>query len=112
MPDQTISPAASATSCNSDTGSLIKTYAFQMPDDVERALADNAVASAAWRATPMADRLDCYGRLAMTFRNRSEPLAGCGAVGRHARKAVRRRQLARDGRQWGRRGPSAVQDRS
>lgn len=75
MPDQNMSPAAGATSRNPANGSLIKTFAFQTSEDVERTLAENAAAFATWRATPIADRLHCYRRLAKMLRDRSETLA-------------------------------------
>ncbi|WP_144147335.1 NAD-dependent succinate-semialdehyde dehydrogenase [Paraburkholderia sp. BCC1884] len=60
---------------NPSTGELIKSYPFQTPDEVENTLASNAQAARVWRATPMAERVNCYRRLAATLRDRSEALA-------------------------------------
>ena len=65
----------SAITRNPATGDLIKTYDFQTPDEIERLLADHAAAAKIWRATPIAERVECYLRLASTLRSRAETLA-------------------------------------
>ncbi|RFU49913.1 NAD-dependent succinate-semialdehyde dehydrogenase [Paraburkholderia sp. DHOC27] len=64
-----------AVSRNPSNGELIKTYPFQSPEQVEKVLADNAVAARIWRSTSMEERVACYRRLAATFRRQSESLA-------------------------------------
>src|SRR5450830_262952 len=68
-------PAAHAVSRNPATGELIATYAFQTPAEVERLLDDNAAAYRMWRATPMAERVATYRRLADALRQNTENLA-------------------------------------
>jgi succinate-semialdehyde dehydrogenase len=68
-------PAANAVSRNPATGELIATYAFQTPAEVERLLDDNAAAYRLWRATPMAERVAAYRRLAEALRQNAEDLA-------------------------------------
>ena len=68
-------PAANAVSRNPATGELIATYAFQTPAEVERLLDDNAAAYRLWRATPMAERVAAYRRLAEALRQNAENLA-------------------------------------
>jgi len=68
-------PAANAVSRNPATGELIATYAFQTPAEVERLLDDNAAAYRMWRATPMAERVATYRRLAEALRQNAENLA-------------------------------------
>ncbi|UIN35035.1 NAD-dependent succinate-semialdehyde dehydrogenase [Methylobacterium oryzae] len=75
MPDQALEPARGATSRNPADGSLIATYPFQTAEAIESTLAGCAAAYATWRATPMEERVACYGRLAATLRARAEPLA-------------------------------------
>ena len=67
-------PANSAISRNPATGEFIATYPFQTPDEVELMLDDNA-AFRLWRATPMAERIATYRRLAAALRKKSESLA-------------------------------------
>lgn len=71
----TISTANVATSRNPATGELIATYPFQTQSDVEQLLDVNAAAFRLWRATPMAERVSAYRRLAAILRERSEPFA-------------------------------------
>ncbi|MFP3849442.1 NAD-dependent succinate-semialdehyde dehydrogenase [Pseudomonas sp. W5-01] len=71
----TISTANVATSRNPATGELIATYPFQTQSDVEQLLDVNATAFRLWRATPMAERVSAYRRLAAILRERSEPFA-------------------------------------
>jgi succinate-semialdehyde dehydrogenase len=75
MLHEKMNPAAGAISRNPASGELIATYPFQTPEEVERTLAAGAVAFQRWRATPMADRLGCYRRLAAKLRERSEAIA-------------------------------------
>ena len=75
MDDRHLDASSNAISRNPATGALIASYPFQTSDAVERTLAESAAAFATWRATPMVDRLDRYGRLAATLRGRSEALA-------------------------------------
>src|SRR6516164_3587188 len=75
MPDENRNPAAGAISRNPASGELIATYPFQTPGEVERTLAEGAAAFAIWRATRMADRVECYRRLATTLRERTEAIA-------------------------------------
>src|SRR5262245_12740778 len=75
MPDENLSPAAGAISRNPASGELIATYPFHTPEEVERTLAMGSAAYQRWRATPMADRVGCYRRLAAALRERSEALA-------------------------------------
>ncbi len=75
MSNQTADPTPGAISRNPATGALIATYPFQTADEIERVLVANKAAFERWRATAMADRAACYGRLAATLRDRSEPLA-------------------------------------
>ena len=75
MPDENRNPAAGAISRNPASGELIATYPFQTPEEVERTLAAGAAAFQRWRATPMADRISCYRRLAAKLRERSEAIA-------------------------------------
>jgi succinate-semialdehyde dehydrogenase len=75
MPDQKMNPAAGAISRNPASAELIATYPFHTPEEVERTLAMGSAAYQRWRATPMADRLGCYLRLAATLRERSETIA-------------------------------------
>jgi succinate-semialdehyde dehydrogenase len=67
--------AAGGVSRNPANDEPIATYAFQTPDDVERLLERNAAAFRLWRATPMAERVAAYHRLASTLRDRQEALA-------------------------------------
>ncbi|MFP3922314.1 NAD-dependent succinate-semialdehyde dehydrogenase [Pseudomonas sp. W5-36] len=71
----TISTANVATSRNPATGELIATYLFQTQAEVEQLLDVNAAAFRLWRATPMAERVSAYRRLAAILRERSEPFA-------------------------------------
>lgn len=64
-----------ATSRNPATGELIATYAFQTQSEVEQLLDANGAAFRLWRATPMAERVLAYRRLAATLRERSESFA-------------------------------------
>jgi succinate-semialdehyde dehydrogenase len=66
---------AVATSRNPANGELIATYAFQTPSEVEQLLDANAAAFRLWRATPMAERVAAYRRLAVTLRERADLLA-------------------------------------
>jgi len=68
-------PAANAVSRNPTTGELIAAYTFQTPAEVERLLDDNAAAYRMWRATPMAERVATYRRLAEALRHNAEDLA-------------------------------------
>lgn len=68
-------PNVNAVSRNPATGGLIATYAFQTPAEVERLLDDNAAAYRLWRATPMAERVATYRRLAEALRQNAENLA-------------------------------------
>ncbi|WP_296306197.1 NAD-dependent succinate-semialdehyde dehydrogenase [Pseudomonas sp.] len=70
-----ISTANVATSRNPATGELIATYLFQTQAEVEQLLDVNAAAFRLWRATPMAERVSAYRRLAAILRERSEPFA-------------------------------------
>ena len=74
MPDLHL-PAESTVSRNPATGELIRTYAFQTPDGVERMLREHAAAVKLWRTTAMTSRVNCYRRLASTLRDRRESLA-------------------------------------
>ena len=69
------SAATAAISRNPATGELIETYPFQTAAEVEQTLASCAAAYTTWRRVGLAERLACYGRLAATLRDRSEPLA-------------------------------------
>lgn len=64
-----------AVSRNPATGEVIATYAFQTPAQVERLLDDSASSFRLWRATPMAERVAAYHRLAAILRQRKEALA-------------------------------------
>jgi succinate-semialdehyde dehydrogenase len=64
-----------ATSRNPATGELIATYPFQTQSEVEQLLDANGAAFRLWRATPMAERVLAYHRLAATLRERSESFA-------------------------------------
>ena len=64
-----------ATSRNPATGELIATYPFQTQSEVEQLLDANGAAFRLWRATPMAERVLAYRRLATTLRERSESFA-------------------------------------
>lgn len=75
MSSPTPSAATAAISRNPATGELIETYPFQTPEEIERTLASSAAAYATWRGVGLDERLACYGRLAATLRDRSEPLA-------------------------------------
>ncbi len=75
MSNETADPASSAISRNPATGALIATYPFQTANEIEHVLVANRAAFERWRATAMADRAACYGRLAATLRDRSESLA-------------------------------------
>jgi succinate-semialdehyde dehydrogenase len=75
MSQLNINSAVNAVSRNPATGELIATYAFQTPAEVERLLEDNATAFSMWRATPMAERVATYRRLAQALRKNSEDLA-------------------------------------
>ncbi|MGA7808905.1 NAD-dependent succinate-semialdehyde dehydrogenase [Bradyrhizobium sp.] len=75
MKHQKIEPAAAAISRNPATGAVLATYPFMTPADVEQTLARNALAAKLWRETPMAERVKCYQRLAVTLRETSEVLA-------------------------------------
>ncbi len=68
-------PSSSAISRNPATGVLIATYPFQTADEIEHMLFANKVAAEHWRGMTLADRAALYARLAMTLRERSEPLA-------------------------------------
>ncbi|MEX6678278.1 NAD-dependent succinate-semialdehyde dehydrogenase [Pseudomonas sp. W2Oct36] len=70
-----ISTANVATSRDPATGELIATYLFQTQAEVEQLLDVNAAAFRLWRATPMAERVSAYRRLAAILRERSEPFA-------------------------------------
>ncbi|ALM86023.1 NAD-dependent succinate-semialdehyde dehydrogenase [Bordetella sp. N] len=76
MSQTNTNPASNAVSRNPATGELIATYAFQNPAEVERLLEDNASAYRLWRATPMAERVATYRRLADAMRQDAENLAG------------------------------------
>jgi succinate-semialdehyde dehydrogenase len=67
--------ATGAVSRNPATDELIATYPYQTPDEVEATLSENKIAFGIWRATPMAERVAAYRRLASTLRDRSEVLA-------------------------------------
>jgi succinate-semialdehyde dehydrogenase len=67
--------ATSAVSRNPATDELIAIYPYQTPDEVESTLRANSAAFGLWRATPMAERVAAYRRLASTLRDRSESLA-------------------------------------
>lgn len=75
MSNSNTKTSPSPVSRNPANGELIESYPFQSPVDVERILDENAVAFRLWRATPMAERVAAYRRLAATFRDRSEVLA-------------------------------------
>ena len=66
---------AGATSRNPATGELIASYPFDTAEQVERLLDDNAAAQRLWRATPMAERVATYRRLAAALREKSDSLA-------------------------------------
>jgi succinate-semialdehyde dehydrogenase len=70
-----IDAAAKTISRNPATGAVIAEYPYQTPAEIERTLAANAMAAKVWRATPMAERVACYRRLAVTFRSRGDALA-------------------------------------
>ena len=74
--EKTADPASNAISRNPATGALIEVYPFKSAEEIERILAASAAAYATWRATPLAERVACYRRLAGTLRRRAEPLAG------------------------------------
>jgi len=67
--------ATGAVSRNPATDELIATYPYQTADEVEATLRENAGAFRLWRATPMAERVAAYRRLASTLRERSDELA-------------------------------------
>lgn len=64
-----------ATSRNPATGELIATYPFQTQSEVGQLLDANGAAFRLWRATPMAERVLAYRRLAATLREGSESFA-------------------------------------
>jgi succinate-semialdehyde dehydrogenase len=64
-----------AVSRNPANGELINLYPFYTSDQIEHALAENAAAAKTWRATPIAERVKCYRRLATALRDRMEHLA-------------------------------------
>lgn len=75
MLDQVQGAPPGAISRNPTTGALLATYPFQAADEIERLLAASAAAYANWRATPLAERVACYHRLAATLRDRADVLA-------------------------------------
>jgi succinate-semialdehyde dehydrogenase len=75
MKHQMIQPAAASVTRNPATGELLMTYPHQTPAEIEGILAKNSAAAKVWRATPMEERVRCYGRLAKTLRGTSELLA-------------------------------------
>jgi succinate-semialdehyde dehydrogenase len=75
MKQQQIDAAAGTISRNPATGTVIAKYPYQTPAEIERTLAANAMAAKVWRATPMAERVACYRRLAATFRSQADALA-------------------------------------
>ena len=75
MSSPTPSAATAAISRNPATGEMIETYPFQTAEEIERTLASSAAAYETWRGVGLDERLACYGRLAATLRDRSEPLA-------------------------------------
>jgi len=75
MKQQQIDAAVGTISRNPATGAVIAEYPYKTPAELERTLAANARAAKVWRATPMAERVACYRRLAATFRNRADALA-------------------------------------
>jgi len=74
MKQQQIDAAAGTISRSPSTGTVIAQYPYQTPAEIERTLAANAIAAKVWRATPMAERVACYRRLAATFAARLTPL--------------------------------------
>jgi len=67
--------ATGAVSRNPATDEFIAIYPYQTPDEVESTLRASSSAFELWRATPMAERVAAYRRLASTLRDRSESLA-------------------------------------
>jgi succinate-semialdehyde dehydrogenase len=74
MKQQQIDAAAGTISRNPATGTVIAKYPYQTPAEIERTLAANAMAAKVWRATPMAERVACYRRLAAIFRSQADAL--------------------------------------
>jgi transposase len=72
---KTTEQAAGAISRNPASGELIATYPFQPPEEVDRTLAAGVGASQRRRATPMAERIGRYRRLAAKLPERSEAIA-------------------------------------
>ncbi len=64
-----------AVSRNPATGEVIATYPFQTPGQIERLLEVCASSFRLWRATPMAERVAAYRRLATILRERQDTLA-------------------------------------
>lgn len=64
-----------AVSRNPATGEVIATYAFQTPAQIEHLLDKSESSSRMWRATPMAERVAAYHRLATILRGRRDNLA-------------------------------------
>ncbi|MBB3213900.1 succinate-semialdehyde dehydrogenase [Herbaspirillum sp. Sphag1AN] len=75
MSHHPISSTASAVSRNPATGELIATYAYQTHAEVESVLERNAAAFRMWRATPIAERIATYRRLAEVLRLNIDTLA-------------------------------------
>lgn len=75
MSNNAIAPASGSISRNPANGVLIKTYAFQTPQEIESTLSQNKAAFELWRAMPMAKRAGCYRGLAATLRDRLESLS-------------------------------------
>jgi succinate-semialdehyde dehydrogenase len=67
--------AEGGVSRNPANDELIAAYPYQTSDEVERLLETNASAFRLWRATPMAERVAAYRRLAAVMRDRKESLA-------------------------------------
>ena len=64
------------TTLNPASGELIESYPTWDTEELEDALAQTAVASDSWQATPMAERSRLMQRAAALLRERSEQLAG------------------------------------
>ncbi len=75
MKQEATDPREGSVSRNPATGELIQSYAFQPAALVEQILTENLKAFNVWRHAPMAERVQCYKRLASTLRERSEALA-------------------------------------
>lgn len=71
----TLHPISAAVSRNPASGSLIASYAFQTPAEVDGLLEANARAFRMWRATPMSERIASYRRLAAILRQKTDVLA-------------------------------------